>query len=170
MNGESLWPRLAELPLVIEACEYDRLHAVLAHEFERITTHVRLAGEGTDGLGEDVSIFREDGTALHETRPVLGLEGEWTLAGFCDHLATLELWPEPPEWEGALRFRNWAFESAALDLALRQAGGSPAPPACASSSTRRRRGRRRSWTRSRRPAPWTRWTSRATTASTSRIR
>jgi L-alanine-DL-glutamate epimerase-like enolase superfamily enzyme len=124
MNGESLWPRLAELPLVIEACEYDRLHAVLAHEFERITTHVRLAGEGTDGLGEDVSIFREDGTALHETRPGLGLEGEWTLAGFCDHLATLELWPEPPEWEGALRFRNWAFESAALDLALRQAGRS----------------------------------------------
>jgi hypothetical protein len=46
------------------------------------------------------------------------------LAGFCEHLATLELWPEPPEWEGALRFRNWAFESAALDLALRQAGRS----------------------------------------------
>src|SRR5918999_3679427 len=124
MNPESLWPGLAELPLVVEGCEYDRLHAVLADEFERITTHVRLAGGGTDGLGEDVSIFREDGTALHETRPALGLEGEWTLAGFCDHLATLELWSAPPEWEGALRFRNWAFESAALDLALRQRGRS----------------------------------------------
>src|SRR5919204_219135 len=67
-------------------------------------------------------LFREDGTALHETRPSLPLEGEWTLASFCDHLADLELWPEPPEWEGARRFRNWAFESAALDLALRQAG------------------------------------------------
>jgi L-alanine-DL-glutamate epimerase-like enolase superfamily enzyme len=100
------------------------LHAVLAHEFERVTTQVRLVGDGADGLGEDVSVFREEGTALHETRPVLGLEGEWTLAGFCEHLATLELWPEPPEWEGALRFRNWAFESAALDLALRQAGRS----------------------------------------------
>src|SRR5688500_9232418 len=73
MNGESLWPRLAELPLAIEACEYDRLHAVLTHEFERITTHVRLVGSGADGLGEDISIFREDGTALHETRPTLGL-------------------------------------------------------------------------------------------------
>src|SRR2546421_10639984 len=124
MNGESLWPRLAELPLVIEACEYECLHAVLAHEFERITTHVRLIGEGTDGLGEDVSIFREDGTALHETRPSLPLEGEWTLAGFCDHLATVKPWPEPPEWEGAVRFRNWAFESSALDLALRPAGRS----------------------------------------------
>jgi L-alanine-DL-glutamate epimerase-like enolase superfamily enzyme len=124
MNGESLWPRLAGLPLVIEACEFDRLYAVLAYEFERITTHVRLVGAGADGLGEDVSVLREDGTALHETRPSLPLEGEWTLAGFCDHLARLELWPEPPEWEVALRFRNWAFESAALDLALRQAGRS----------------------------------------------
>src|SRR5918999_1497474 len=124
MNGESLWPRLAGLPLVIDACGYERLHAVLAHEFERITTHVRLGGDGADGLGEDVSVFREDGTALHETRPALPLAGEWTLAGFCDHLATLELWPEPPEWDVALRLRNWAFESAALDLALRQAGRS----------------------------------------------
>src|SRR3954470_5497799 len=124
MNGQSLWPRLAELPLVIEACEYERLHAVLAYESERTTTHVRLAGAGADGLGEDVSIFREDGTALHETRPSLRLEGEWTLAGFCDHLATLELWPQPPEWDVALRLRTWAFESAALDLALGQAGRS----------------------------------------------
>jgi hypothetical protein len=122
INGESLWPRLAELPLVIEACEYDRLHAVLAHESDRITTHVHLVGAGTEGLGEDVSAFRENGTTLHETQPSLPLEGEWTLAGFCDHLATLELWPEPPEWDVALRFRSWAFESAALDLALHQAG------------------------------------------------
>jgi L-alanine-DL-glutamate epimerase-like enolase superfamily enzyme len=122
INGDSLWPRLAGLPLVVEACEYDRLHAVLANEFERVTTHVRLAGAGADGLGEDVSVFREDGTALHETRPSLPLAGEWTLAGFCEHLATLELWPEPPEYDMALRLRNWAFESAALDLALRQAG------------------------------------------------
>lgn len=118
----SLWPRLAELPLVIEACEYDRLQAVLTDDFDRITTHVRLVGAGADGLGEDVSIFREDGTSLHETRPALGLEGEWTLAGFCDHLATLELWPAPPEWEMAGHLRAWTFESAALDLALRQAG------------------------------------------------
>jgi L-alanine-DL-glutamate epimerase-like enolase superfamily enzyme len=121
-SGDSLWPRLAEMPLVIEAFEYDPLHAVLAYEFERVTTQVRLLGNGADGLGEDVSPFREDGTALHETRPRLAFEGEWTLAGFCDHLTTLELWPEPPEWDVARRFRNWAFESAALDLALRQAG------------------------------------------------
>ena len=121
---ESLWPRLAELELVVESCEYDRLHAVLVHEFQRVTTHVRLLGAGADGLGEDVSVHVEDGSSLHETRLALGLEGEWTLAGFCDHLATLDPWPKPPEWEAARRFRNWAFESAALDLALRQAGRS----------------------------------------------
>jgi hypothetical protein len=27
MKGESRWPLLAKLPLVIEACEYERLHA-----------------------------------------------------------------------------------------------------------------------------------------------
>jgi hypothetical protein len=123
-NGESLWPRVAGLALVIEACEYERLHCVLAQEFERITTHVRLSGAGADGLGEDVSVFREDGTTLHETRPPLPLAGEWTLAGFSEHLATLDLWPDPPEWDAALRYRRWAFESAALDLALRQAGRS----------------------------------------------
>ncbi|MGH2840955.1 MAG: hypothetical protein ACRDKY_09050, partial [Solirubrobacteraceae bacterium] len=124
INDASRWPRLAELPLVVEACEYDRLHAVLAYESERITTHVRLVGAGADGLGEDVSVFREDGTALHETRPSLRLEGEWTLGGLCEHLATLELWPQPPQWDVLLRCRAWAFESAALDLALRQAGRS----------------------------------------------
>ena len=122
VRGESLWPRLAELPLVVEACEYERLNAVLAFEFDRVTTHVRLVGAGAEGLGEDISAFREDGTTLHESRPSLPLKGEWTLAGFSEHLAGLALWPEPPEWDGALRMRRWAFESAALDLALRQAG------------------------------------------------
>jgi hypothetical protein len=122
MKRESLWPRVAGLPLVIASCQYERLHSVLAYEFERVTTHVRLVGAGVDGLGEDVSVFREDGTALHEAKPALALEGEWTLAEFCEHVATLELWPEPPEWDLALRLRRWAFESAALDLALRQAG------------------------------------------------
>ena len=124
VGGESLWPRLAQLPLVVEACEFDRLRAVLANDFERITTQVRLVGDGADGLGEDIAVFREDGTALHEARPALPLEGKWTLAGFCEHVAELELWPEPPEWDSAVRYRNWAFESAALDLALRQAGRS----------------------------------------------
>jgi hypothetical protein len=124
MSGESLWPRLAGLPVVIEACEYDRHHATLAHAFERVTTQVRLLGGGSDGLGEDVSPFGPEDDTLHETRPALQLEGEWTLASFCDHLPSIDLWPQPPAFDLARRFRNWAFESAALDLALRQGGRS----------------------------------------------
>jgi hypothetical protein len=123
-KGQSLWPRLAELPLVVESCEYDRLHGILAHEFERVTTHLRLVGAGAEGLGEDISVHLEDGSSLHERQPALPLQGEWTLASFCDHLTTIDPWPKPPEWEAARRYRNWAFESAALDLALRQAGRS----------------------------------------------
>jgi hypothetical protein len=37
-------------------------------------------------------------------------------------LAELPLVVESCEWEAARRYRNWSFESAALDLALRQAG------------------------------------------------
>lgn len=118
----SLWPRIADLPLVVEACAYDRLSAVLTHDFQRVTTHVRLIGGGVEGLGEDVSIHVEDGGSLHETQPSLPLAGEWTLAGFCAHVSSLDLFPKPPEWEPARLWRNWAFESAALDLALRQAG------------------------------------------------
>ena len=65
-----------------------------------MTTHVRLIGAGADGLGEDISILVEDGGSLHEAQPPLPLAGEWTLAGFCDHLATLDPWPKPPEWDG----------------------------------------------------------------------
>jgi L-alanine-DL-glutamate epimerase-like enolase superfamily enzyme len=121
-NDESLWPRLADLPLVVKSCEYERLHANIAHGAERLTTQVRLIGGGVDGLGEDVSVHVEDGTSLHERRPALPLAGEWSLGGFCEHVATVAQWSQPPEWEPAYRWRNWAFESAALDLALRQAG------------------------------------------------
>src|SRR5690349_9484039 len=122
MSGESLWPRLAELPLVVEAYEFDRRHAVLAYESDRFTTHVRLLGEGAEGLGEDVAVVAEDGSSLHERQPSLPLAGEWTLAGFCAHVDGLTLWPEPPEWDVLQRARRWSFQSAALDLALRQAG------------------------------------------------
>jgi len=119
---EILWPRVAGLPLVVDACEYERLHAVLAHDFQRVTTHVRLIGGGVDGLGEDVSVHVEDGSSLHETKIALPLAGEWTLASFCAHVATLDTFPAPPDWDMARAMRAWAFESAALDLALRQAG------------------------------------------------
>jgi L-alanine-DL-glutamate epimerase-like enolase superfamily enzyme len=119
--SESLWNRIADLPLVIESHALERL-AVSAGDLERVTTHVRLRGRGEYGLGEDIGAMVEEHDALRAVADSLPLEGEWTLASFVGHLAGVDLWPKPPEWEMARRWRNWAFESAALDLALRQAG------------------------------------------------
>jgi len=90
---------------------------------DRVTYLVRLRGSGVEGLGEDVGGDMADrqGSFL-AAAPDLPLAGAWTLATFAAHLATIDTWPEPPEWEMARRWRTWAFESAALDLALLQAG------------------------------------------------
>ena len=116
------WDRLRELPLVVESYDYERQSRTFAYGFERVTTLVRLAGGGAEGLGEDVSPYEDEAPTLHAVGPVLPLAGEWTLESFCDHLAALDQWPIAPEWDPMRRWRNWAFESAALDLALNQAG------------------------------------------------
>jgi hypothetical protein len=117
----SLWSRVADLALTIDAHAIEPLAAPAPAE--RVTYLVRLRGRDAEGLGEDIGgdMLDENGTFL-AAAPALELAGEWTLASFCDHVAGLDLWPEPPEWEAARRFRRWAFESAALDLALAQGG------------------------------------------------
>ena len=118
---ESLWTRVADLPLVVETHAVERLEA--GPPTDRVTYLVRLRGRDAEGLGEDVggTMIDEDGDFLAAAAD-LELAGEWTFATFAEHLATVDLWPGPPEWEMARRWRNWAFESAALDLALLQAG------------------------------------------------
>jgi hypothetical protein len=113
-----MWSKLAGLPLVVEGYELEGLQADFG--VERITTLVRLRGAGHEGVGEEIGPDQE---ALR-AGPRLPLAGEWTLETFCDHLGTLDQWDgKPPEWgEMAERWRNWFYESAALDLALRQAG------------------------------------------------
>jgi hypothetical protein len=119
------WPTLAELQLRIESYELDRLSHTFAYGFDRVTTRVRLQGAGEEGLGEDVSVMpgeADESNTLHGMGPVLPLAGEWTLGSFCEHLAGTRQWREEPQWEPMKLWRNWAFQSAALDLALRQAG------------------------------------------------
>jgi L-alanine-DL-glutamate epimerase-like enolase superfamily enzyme len=118
---ESLWTRVADLPLTVAAHTIERLEAPAPAE--RVTYLVRLRGGDAEGLGEDVGGDMLDPKgAFLAAAPSLELAGEWTLATFLDHVAGLDLWPEPPEWEAAWRLRRWSFESAALDLALAQAG------------------------------------------------
>ena len=118
---ESLWNRISGLPLVVDSHAVEHLSAPAPAD--RTTLLVRLRGQGAEGLGEDVggTMADEDGAFLAAAAD-LPLAGEWTLASFVERLGTLALWPQPPEWEMARRWRNWAFESAALDLALQQAG------------------------------------------------
>jgi len=118
-----LWERIADLPLEIEDYALERLQRDVSSDFTRVSTVLRFrGGDGHEGLGEDVSYDAEDQAALQAAGPTLPLAGTWTLESFCDHLATLDLWPEPARHDASRQYRVWAYESAALDLALRQAG------------------------------------------------
>ena len=118
----SLWPRLAPLPLEIDGYALERLERDVSSAFTRVSTQIRLTGLGLEGIGEDVSYDADDQAALQDAGTVQPLAGSWTLESFCDHLATLDLWPEPARHDASVLYRVWAYESAALDLALRQSG------------------------------------------------
>jgi hypothetical protein len=120
--AESLWKRIAELPLAIESFELERLELVISPEFTRVTTVIHLHGGGEEGVGEDVTYGVPDQTAFQVEGPRLPLAGTRTLEEFSALLDTLTLFPEEPGMPAFRDYRRWALESAALDLALRQAG------------------------------------------------
>jgi hypothetical protein len=120
----SLYDAVRELPLVVDGYALDAHEYVVRPEFTRKTTVVRLSGGDEEGLGEDVTYGAAEQEAQQTRGPVLTLAGEWTLESFSRHLETLPLFDSEPEMPAFLDYRRWAFESAALDLALRQAGRS----------------------------------------------
>jgi hypothetical protein len=121
----STYERVADLPLKIDDYALDGLTRTVSSGFERVTTVIRLRGGGEEGLGEDVTYEADDQRAQQELGPVLPLAGEWTFASFSQHLGELDLFPAgAPAFEVRRNYRRWGFESAALDLALRQAGRS----------------------------------------------
>ncbi len=104
------YTRFAGLPLEVDSYELERLEKPVTRGFTRVTTVVHLRGGAEEGLGEDVTWYAEHHDREQAAGPVLPLAGSWTLDSFS---SALEL-PDP--------HRRWAYESAALDLALRQAG------------------------------------------------
>jgi hypothetical protein len=118
----STWELLAELPVEIEDYALEPLNAKVSSEFERLSTVIRLKGMGEEGQGEDVTYDALDHEILQAAGPVLPLAGSFTIASFAERLRELELFPEPPQREVSQRYRLWTYESAALDLGLRQAG------------------------------------------------
>ena len=118
----STYDRVADLPVRIEGYELDGLVQNVSSDFERKTTIIRLRGEGEEGLGEDVVYDAVDHEIAQRAGAVLEIAGAWTMRSFSEHLAGLQLFPEPAQRDVSQLYRVWAYESAALDLALRQAG------------------------------------------------
>ena len=119
----STYERIAELPLEVESVELEGLELAVTSDFTRLTTLIKLQGGGHEGIGEDVTYDALDQIALQDAQP-LELAGSYTIDSFSQKLDEAELWPAPPVREVSPLYRRWAFESAALDLAMRQAGKS----------------------------------------------
>jgi L-alanine-DL-glutamate epimerase-like enolase superfamily enzyme len=122
MNTYSL---VSELPVEIDSYELEPLSVEVSPEFTRRTTVIHLHGRGEEGIGEDVTYSPDDQSAFQVEGPSLPLKGSHhTIDSFSELLEHLSLWPAGPDLEQFRPYRRWAFESAALDLALRQAGKS----------------------------------------------
>ena len=117
--------KIADLPLEIESHALEGLATEITSEFTRRTTVIRLVGGGEEGIGEDVTYDGDAQLAFQEAGAALPLAGRYTLATFSERLDQVELFPDCGATRAAFAdYRRWAFESAALDLALRQAGRS----------------------------------------------
>jgi hypothetical protein len=123
------WQTIAGLELTVEGYALEPLSAQVSSGFERKSTVIKVHGADAEGLGEDVTYdavdhevlaasWEQDGAPLPALR---GLTGRFSFGEFCAALAEIDLFPKEPAREVSRRYRTWAFESAALDLALRQA-------------------------------------------------
>jgi hypothetical protein len=112
----ALWDELRGLALNIEDVGKERKSVDVSTQFTRVTTTVVLGGEGEEGRGEDVTYTAED----HDWFPDLTPPGRTTLGKLSAQLDGLRLFEAEPKMGASADYRRWAFESAALDLALRQ--------------------------------------------------
>ena len=117
----SLYEHVAGLPIAVEEVVLERRVVEVTSGFTRATTVVHLAGAGEEGVGEDVTYD----AAEHDDPPVAPVVGRWpSLDELSSRLDEVDLFRSAPSQPAYLDYRRWAWESAALDLALRQAGRS----------------------------------------------
>jgi hypothetical protein len=108
----STYDAVRDLPLEIDGYDLEPLEQEVARGFTLRRTVVVLRGGGEEGRGEEVDYnptIQEEFQARHGELPVAG-------AHTLDSFSLLQ--------SGQTEYRRWALESAALDLALRQAGKS----------------------------------------------
>jgi hypothetical protein len=114
----ALWDPLRGLDLNVEDVTTERKSVDVSTQFTRVTTTVVLGGEGEQGRGEDVTYTAEE----HDWFPNLDPPGRTSLGELSAQLDGLRLFETEPKMKASADYRRWAFESAALDLALRQNG------------------------------------------------
>ena len=114
-----MYDRVADLSLTVEDCAFELRERATSSGFDRATTVISLSGGGEVGKGEEVTYTNDAHDALAEHD--VDLAGEYTLDSFSEALDEADLWPEPPDEDRFYHYRRWGFESAALDLALKQA-------------------------------------------------
>lgn len=117
----SLYDAFKDLSLTIESSEFVRHELAVSSGFDRVTTEIVAHGLGETGRGEDVTYDTLDHDVLQKDASI-DLKFEGTFDGFSQHLKTLPLWAAAPIRDVSKDYRTWGFESAALDLALRQNG------------------------------------------------
>src|SRR5262245_64740563 len=105
--------RLLSLPVSVDAVSCEPLR-----RGDRETTVVRAAGEGIDGLGEDVTHDRRDRSAFRWI-DLGAVVVSGALGAVLERLDTVDLASRATHAVVA-RYRRWAVESALIDLALRQ--------------------------------------------------
>jgi hypothetical protein len=118
-----LYETVADLELQVESYDIERYERDTSSGFTRVTTVVSLDGDGETGRGEDVTYESEAHDALHDYSGTFPVTGTVTLDGFSDAISGVDLFLSDEPGQPIFRnYRRWAFESAALDLALKQAG------------------------------------------------
>src|ERR687888_344472 len=118
---EATYSRVAELPLQIEHCELLPLARDTTSGFTKVSIVVRLTGGGHEGQGEDITWDQIDQIEqLRRAGDLSWLRGTRTFDEFSALLGLADLFPVEPIRQSSRLYRRWGFESAALDLALRQ--------------------------------------------------
>ena len=114
-----LYDAVRDLPLGIDEIAFESASLAISPEFTRKTTTIVLRGGGAEGRGEDVTYAPEEHDLDRYPRPEV--RGDWTLDAFSKLVGDADLFPAgAPDQEAYRDYRRWAFESAALDLALQQ--------------------------------------------------
>src|SRR3954454_18254789 len=122
-ESAATYARVAGLPLVIERCDLQPIVRDTSSGFTKVSIVVRLAGGSHVGEGEDITWDQVDQIELLRAGNDLSwVHGARTFDEFSRLLGLANLFPVPPIRDSARFYRRWAFESAALDLALRQNG------------------------------------------------